>query len=287
MTETTVHLITGLSGSGKTTAARALEDAGFFVVDNLPLPLLPQCLAMTSQTLKDRPLVVVVDVRNRAFLDDVETVLRKVETDGFHLKILFFSASDQTLVRRFSETRRRPPLMEEGSVEAGIQAERALLSLLRQSADKVFDSSGLTPQKLREGVLSYIQGTTRVWPLAVHVESFGFRYGVPTNADLVFDVRFMPNPFYLDALREKTGLDREVQEYVLAQKECQTFIEHTRNLLQFLLPQYRKEGKNHLTIAFGCTGGRHRSVTLAETIGPLLEMEGVEVHIGHRDVEKG
>jgi len=288
MSASKVYLITGLSGSGKTTAARALEDADFFVVDNLPLALLPSCVDMARDG--QRPLgrmAVVVDVRNRSFLSDFGHIVAEVRQRGHEVDVLFFTASDDNLRRRYSETRRRHPLADEGSVGEAITRERELLRGLRAAATHVFDSTGLSTAQLRERVMQTILGQSYVWPMAVRLESFGFRYGLPLNADLVFDVRFMPNPYYRDDLRPLTGLDPMVQNYVLEQPACQEFLLHFTAMIQFLLPQYRQEGKNYLTIAFGCTGGQHRSVTLVEAVRRLLPQEGVEITTRHRDVDKG
>ena len=282
-----VLVITGLSGSGKSTAARALEDAGYFVIDNLPLALLPDCLTIArDENRRMEQVAVVVDVRNRQFLDEAHTLLEKVRAGGDQVDILFFTASDDALGRRYSETRRKHPLAPQGSVLEGISRERTMLRELCKAATIVFDSTGLNVHQLKQRVMNYVENGEVEWPLVVHVESFGFRHGLPLNADVVLDVRFMPNPYYQDDLRGLRGTDTAVQEFVYGQPACQEFLGHLRAMFTFLIPQYRKEGKNYLTIAFGCTGGHHRSVALAEYMRKMLNTPGIELSVVHRDIDK-
>lgn len=280
-------LITGLSGSGKSSAARALEDEGFFVVDNLPLALLTQFLTLIRQgTAVASDVAVVVDVRNREFLAEVESTLAEVRTAGFPLEIYFFDASDEILVRRYSETRRRHPLAAKDTVAEGILLERRQLAFLRSQATAIVDSTPLTVHQLRDKVVKIARGEEGGSPLQVQLLSFGFRYGLPPGSDVVMDVRFIPNPYFIPELQPLTGLDRAVSDYVLAQSSCQDFMKRFRDLLLYLLPQYQREGKSYLTIAIGCTGGRHRSVTLVENLRPFLIGEGVALKVCHRDIEK-
>lgn len=280
-------LITGLSGSGKSSAARALEDEGFFVVDNLPLALLTQFLTLVRQgTAVATDVAVVVDVRNREFLAEVEPTLAAVRAAGFPLEIYFFDASDEILVRRYSETRRRHPLAAKDSVAEGILLERRQLAFLRSQATAIVDSTQLTVHQLRDKVVKIARGEEGGSPLLVQLLSFGFRYGLPPGSDLVMDVRFIPNPYFIPELQALTGLDRAVSEYVLAQSSCQDFLTRFRDLLLYLLPQYQREGKSYLTISIGCTGGRHRSVTIVENLRPFLIGEGVTLKVYHRDIEK-
>lgn len=280
-------LITGLSGSGKSSAARALEDEGFFVVDNLPLTLLTQLLSLIRQgTAEASDVAVVVDVRNREFLAEVESTLAEVRAAGFPLEIFFFDASDEILVRRYSETRRRHPLAATDTVAEGILLERRRLAFLRSQATVIVDSSQLTVHQLRDKVVKIARGEEGGSPLQVQLLSFGFRYGLPPGSDLVMDVRFIPNPYFIPELQPLTGLDRAVSDYVLAQTSCQDFMQRFRDLLLYLLPQYQREGKSYLTIAIGCTGGRHRSVALVENLRPFLIGEGVALKVCHRDIEK-
>ena len=283
-----VVIITGLSGSGKTTAARALEDDGFFVVDNLPVPLLPRLLEISpSPGIPGGDVAIVLDVRNRSFLEGSETVLAEVRRAGYRIEILFFEASDEILLRRFSETRRRHPVLGEGGLGDSINREREMLAGLRSQATMITDSSQLTPHQLRARVTSLLHSDSEATPLAVLLQSFGFRYGIPPGSDLVMDVRFLPNPHFIPDLRGQTGLDPAVRAYVLGQAVCRDFLARFQTLLQFLLPHYRQEGKSYLTISIGCTGGRHRSVALTEALAPFVAGEGITMKIAHRDLGKG
>ncbi len=283
-----VRIITGLSGSGKSSAARALEDEGFFVVDNLPLAMLPRFLELTEQGVRFTPdVAVVIDIRNRDFLADYEITLRTVRAAGYSVEILFFEASDDILIRRYSETRRRHPLSRQEGVTEGIARERELMAGFKRLATVVFDTSSLTVHQLREQVIETVLGDSGKQPLVVKVQSFGFRYGIPIESDLVFDVRFLPNPHFIDELRPLTGLNPPVREYVVKQPACQDFLKKFQDLLRFLLPHYRQEGKSYLTISIGCTGGHHRSVSVAEEMRPFLAGQGFVVEISHRDIDKG
>lgn len=280
-------LITGLSGSGKSTAARALEDQGFFVVDNLPLVMLPDFMERARQELfQQTDIAVVIDVRNRTFLVDHAGTFEQLRAAGHQVEILFFEASDDELLRRYSETRRAHPLAQTGTVQEGIEKERHQLKLLRDAATRVVDSSNLNVRQLRDLVLEYID-TDQPARLIVNLESFGYRYGLPLAADLVFDVRFLPNPHYIPELQPLTGLDTQVRDYVLSQPEARNFRYHLDRMLMFLLPHYRKEGKSYLTIGIGCTGGRHRSVSIVEDLYRHFPVADVSVQHSHRDVAKG
>lgn len=287
MSSKRVIVITGLSGSGKTSAARALEDEGFFVVDNLPLALLPRFLQLTEQGVRfTADVAVVIDIRNRDFLAGFEEILQSVRDQGYGLEIYFFEAADDVLVRRYSETRRRHPLArKEGALE-GIRREQELMAGFKRLATTIFDTSGLTPHELRDMVIESILGATDRTRLAVKVQSFGFRHGIPIESDLVMDVRFVPNPHFIEHLRPLTGLNPEVKKFVLEQKACHEFLRRLQELLKFLLPSYQKEGKSYLTISIGCTGGRHRSVAITEELRPFLAGQGFSVEISHRDIEK-
>lgn len=286
MSDRPVYIITGLSGSGKSTAARVLEDRGFFVVDNLPLTLLPQFLEQTGAELDDeRELAVVIDVRNRAFLDQYREIIDQLTAQGHRLEVLFFETSDEVLLRRYSETRRRHPLAEEENLSAAIDRERQLMQPLRGAATRVINSSALNPHKLKDLLLETLQQQDAP-PMMIQLVSFGYRYGLPADADLVFDVRFLPNPFYVSELRPLSGLDLELRDYVLNQPACQDFVRHMNELLDFLLPRYRAEGKSYLTLAVGCTGGRHRSVSLVEEFSRRLTDDGLSIRVQHRDIDK-
>lgn len=282
-----VCIITGLSGSGKSTAARALEDRGFFVVDNLPLVLLPSLLDLTRKSLKAAGIAVVIDVRNREFLEEYDAVLEDLRQAGYQPEVTFFDASDEVLLRRYSETRRSHPLSASESVLAGIEMERTLLQKVRNDASIVIDSSGLNPRQLGEKVLNTLCDRLVEPTLIVLLESFGYRYGLPADADLVLDVRFLPNPHYIDELRPLTGRDERLRNYVLGQSACQEFLQHLHRMLKFLLPHYRSEGKSYLTIAIGCTGGRHRSVSIVESLLHDFPDQEATLQLSHRDIDKG
>ncbi|MBW2689929.1 MAG: RNase adapter RapZ [Deltaproteobacteria bacterium] len=276
-------IITGLSGSGKSTGARALEDAGYFVIDNLPLVMLPDFLSLTDHGYEK--VAAVVDARSSDFLGDCHDVLRRIKAEGHDVEVLFFDASDHDLVKRFSETRRRHPLVQKEGILAAISREREIMSGLRSEATVILDSSGLTVHQLRQRVLATVLGSDdHEGQLQVQVQSFGFRNGLPLNADLVFDVRFLDNPHFVEELRPKTGLTPEVSSFVLSQPDYQMFLDKLKDLLFFLLPRYRQEGKTSLTISIGCTGGQHRSVAIAEDLGPYLLGIGCMVQVNHRDI---
>lgn len=279
-------IITGLSGSGKSTGARALEDAGFFVVDNLPLPLLPEFLELTDRGY--RHVAVVVDARSRDFLSAAGTILSGLQAGGQAFEIIFFEAADAELVRRFSETRRRHPLVQQEGIAAAILRERELMAELKRAATVVIDSTSANVHQLRQRVLSVVFGPEAgAGSLAIHLLSFGFRYGLPLEADLVFDVRFLDNPHFVPELRPLTGRDPAVSEFVLSQPDCQRYLEQLKQLLFFQVPRCRQEGKSNLTVAIGCTGGRHRSVAFVEELRPYLLGTGCAVDVSHRDVARG
>lgn len=281
-------IITGLSGSGKSTAAHALEDDGFFVVDNLPPALLPPFLTLRSDSeVEQRKLAVVIDARNRDFLSGFESHLHNLAIAGHQVEIFFFEADDETLARRYSETRRIHPLASGGSVAEGISLERNLLAGLRGLATRLIDSTGLTPHQLRAQTLRFARGSRDVTPLQVLVQSFGFRYGIPTGSDLVMDIRFLPNPHFVEMLRPLSGLDVSVANYVLTQPDAQEFLVRFESLLDYLLPNYLREGKSYLTISIGCTGGRHRSVAVTAHLANHLLERGFHVRQIHRDIDKG
>jgi len=283
-----VLLITGLSGSGKSCAARALEDEGFFVVDNLPLDLLPAFVdTFDAKDQAATDVAVVVDVRNRNFLASFESISERLAQAGIALEILFFESSSDSLIRRYSETRRRHPLSDAvRGVPEAIQQERELLSSMRQRADRIINSTGLTPHQLRARVISLVRGDQDRTPLLVRLQSFGFRYGIPLESDLVLDVRFLPNPHFVDELRPLTGLNKAVRDHVMGSELTERFFAYLQELLHFLLPCYVEEGKSYLTVSIGCTGGRHRSVSLVEELRSFLAGEGVSIDVIHRDLDR-
>ncbi|RLA85968.1 MAG: RNase adapter RapZ [Deltaproteobacteria bacterium] len=277
-------LISGLSGSGKSTALKALEDSGYFCVDNIPPSLLPILLDLCRDSSRDITRVAaVVDIRGKEFLGDLEEVLRDLKGKGLQLRIIFLEASTEVLIERFSETRRRHPLEEGGmGLCEAVRKERELLGFLRERADEVIDTTVLTGHELRRLIIERIEGLAG--RLRVHLLSFGYSLGLPREADMVVDVRFLPNPFYVKELRNLTGLDPRVSEYIFEHKESQQFLSRMVELLDFLIPLYCREGKSRLTVAIGCTGGKHRSPAVAEKLGSLLKERGQDVIITHREL---
>jgi UPF0042 nucleotide-binding protein len=281
-----VAILTGVSGSGKTTALRALEDAGFYCVDNLPIVFLEKLLDLSGHTAGEvSRIALVVDAREGRFLSEAPRIIQEVRQKGADVEVIFLDASDESLVRRYSETRRRHPLAGEGTVQDGIAAERRALAELKAIADEVVDTTTLNVHELKRLVARRLAGGEGS-RLGVTVVSFGFRFGIPSHADLVLDVRFLPNPFFVPELKPLPGTDARVSAFVLGQPDAKAFLERLADLLGFLLPRYRSEGKSYLTIAIGCTGGRHRSVAIAEVVADRLEAGGQPVRLWHRDVEK-
>lgn len=279
-----IVVITGMSGSGKSTVIRALEDAGWLCIDNLPAPLLLKVAELGGE--QDR-LAFVVDVREGQYLHEAPTALEELRRAGHHLEVLFLDASDEALVRRYSETRRRHPLAGAEGVQAGIARERAALAALREHSEHVLDTSTLTVHELRRQVMGRFTRDS-AGGLALTVMSFGFKYGVPSNADLVFDVRFMPNPFFIPELKPFTGKDSRVSRFVLEQPDAIEFLEKTIEMLAFLVPRYQREGKAYLTVAIGCTGGKHRSVAIAAALAERGRATawGANAQLWDRDMNK-
>lgn len=279
-------IVTGLSGSGKSQAIRALEDLGFFCVDNLPVALIPPFAEIVLRTGSEiTRAAVVVDVREGRFLDEFPRIFGDLDAmPGLAPRLIFLEADDTTLVRRFSETRRPHPLAPDRSVTEGIAEERALLEPIRGMAHEIVDTTALNVHDLRQVFMGLIRGDSRAAPLVITILSFGFKHGVPVDVDMLFDVRFLPNPHFVPHLREHTGREKDVADYVFQSPAAQEFLDHTLPLLRFLLPHYAAEGKTYLTIGIGCTGGRHRSVAIAEAIGRGLgKIEHAKVRVKHRD----
>ncbi|MGI5838083.1 MAG: RNase adapter RapZ [bacterium] len=280
-------IITGLSGAGRTQAVRALEDLGFFCVDNLPPTLIPKFAELCAQSEgKIAKIALVIDIRGGQFFGDLFAALEHLEETGFVFQILFLEAADETLVRRFKETRRRHPLAPQGRLLEGITAERKRLEELRGRAHRIIDTSRLTPNQLRDEVMSLFAADAEIDRMGITLVSFGFKYGLPLDADLVLDVRFLPNPHYVESLRPLPGTEAAVREYVTKWPITGRFIEKSFGLLDFLLPNYLSEGKTTLTVAVGCTGGKHRSVVIAEKLAEMLRKKGYEAAAVHRDAAK-
>jgi RNase adapter protein RapZ len=280
-------IVTGLSGAGRSEAAKVLEDLGYFVIDNLPPSLIGRVAELAVTGRQQGRVALVVDARGGAFASDASELPRALDLlrgKSISLRVLFLEASDEVLVRRFETTRRRHPVAGEGVVES-IASERSLLRELRADADLVIDTSDLNVHELRDKVLAAFSGESR--GMLVTVSSFGYKYGLPLDADMVIDVRFLPNPHWVPELRPRTGLERPVRDFVLGIDETKLFMDRLRDLLDVALPGFVREGKQYLTIAVGCTGGRHRSVVLAEELAAWLGGLDFRVHVSHRDVERG
>lgn len=282
-------VVTGMSGGGKSTALRMLEDVGFYCVDNLPVPLIEKFVELIAMPNSEVNKVALgLDVRADQPFEDARKILEKLKENGYAFEILFMEASDQVLLKRYKETRRMHPLSPEGRVEDGILQERKILENIRGKADYVIDTSKLLTRELKEEIDRIFVRNEEYNSLIVTILSFGFKYGIPADADLVFDVRFLPNPFYIEELKYKTGNDPEVQDYVMGFPEAATFIDKLSDVLEFLIPNYVKEGKYQLVIGIGCTGGKHRSVTLANKLYDRLKNRGnYGLKIAHRDVGQG
>lgn len=279
-------LLTGLSGAGKSQAIHALEDLGYFCVDNLPTALIPTIAEQTKDAeAGTRPTAVVVDIRDADFARTFPAILEKLRFDeSLGVVVIFLEANDETLIRRYSETRRPHPLTPDQSAVEGISKERKVLAPIKALADRIFDTSDLTVHELRRAFIDLTQRGNEQ-ELAVTLVSFGYKHGVPVEADLLFDVRFLPNPYFVKELKGLTGRDPEIQAFLDRVEATGTFLEKTTDLLRFLIPHYMTEGKTYVTIAVGCTGGRHRSVMVTERLREqLAELEGVLLRVKHRDV---
>lgn len=278
-------IITGVSGAGKTRAINALEDIGFYCVDNMPPTLIPKFAEICLQTDgKINNIAIVTDVRGGTLFNSLFDALDELKTQGGEYKILFLDADDNVLIRRFKETRRMHPLSQSGStISDAIMQERKLLKPARERADYIIDTSNLSPAQLKERIQVLFLGDDRS-SLIVNCVSFGFKYGIPSEADLVFDVRCFPNPFYEDSLKKLTGLDEPVKKYVLSSEQTQGFIKRLYDMIDYMYPLYCEEGKNQLIVAIGCTGGKHRSVTIVEELFKHLLEKDIRVSVSHRDI---
>jgi UPF0042 nucleotide-binding protein len=303
-----VILISGLSGSGKTTAIKALEDIGFYCVDNLPILLLPKFIELCEQSGgKISNVAVVEDIRGEAsyppsqqaggtegekdFLEDSRRIIQELKREGYPIEILFLESSDSILMRRFSETRRQHPLAVGGSIREGLRLERERLQGIRDMANQVIDTSQLNVHQLKEKIQQYVQEGGSSGQMTVLLLSFGYSFGIPFETDLLMDVRFLPNPYFVEELKRLRGDHPKVAEYVLQWEETKEFLRYVQEFIRFLLPLYERERKTHLTIAVGCTGGRHRSIVIVNRLAEMLRDEltkrGVFLSVQHRDAEKG
>lgn len=287
MVKPRVLVVTGMSGAGKSTAVQSLEDIGFFCIDNLPTLLIPKLgefLAEAQPALTN--IALVLDIREGGLFDSLPKELEKLRRTGLACEILFLEASDNVLLRRYSQTRRRHPLSGHDSLLDGIRRERQMLAPLREMADWIMDSSEGNVHALKGRVAAKFRPREDRAKLDIRIVSFGYRFGVPQEADLMFDVRFLPNPYYIEKLRSLSGEDTPVRQFVIEKDVTREFLEKSMDLLRFLLPHYLAEGKVYLTIAVGCTGGRHRSVVLADEIRGRIETDGFDVRIRHRDIDR-
>lgn len=286
MKEIRLVVISGPSGSGKSTAIKALEDLGFFCVDNMPVTLLPRFMELLARNGEISRVAAVVDVREREFLKAFGSVFNELKDAGCGVELIYLDTSDDSLVRRFSETRRRHPLADSDSPLEGILRERELLKDVKAHADRVVDTTNFNVHQLREVIKELFSGPVSREKMTVSLISFGFRYGIPTDADLVMDIRFLPNPFFVNALKGLDGTDGRVREYVLGREETGEFLKRFRGLIDYLIPLYWKEGKSYLTIAVGCTGGKHRSVVVVEELASKMDSDMVVSRKRHRDIFK-
>jgi len=279
-----IIIITGLSGSGKSTAIDALEDAGFFCVDNMPILLLPKFLEMRSGADSEvQKLALVMDLREKEFVKKFQEIFEGLREEGFRLEVIFLEASEEVLLKRYSETRRQHPVSDGGLLES-IRSEKRQTKALKEFADKVIDTSNLTTHQLKDLIMQHAHRGLKTERMRIAVLSFGFKYGIPLESDLVIDIRFLPNPYFIPELKKLDGKDERVRHFVKKWRQTREFFDKYFALLEFLIPLYEKEGKSYLTIAVGCTGGRHRSVSVAEEIALHLKKLKRDVSLTHRDI---
>lgn len=285
--EVDVTVITGLSGAGRSEAAKALEDLGWFVIDNLPPALISKMLSLALAPGNDiKRMALVIDARGGTFFPEATKELEKLRRDVCNFRMVFLEAADDVLVRRFDANRRVHPLAPEDRIVVGIQRERELMGRFREGADVIIDTSNISVRDLRTKLGALFEGATISEGLTTAVVSFGYKFGLPLDADIVLDVRFLPNPHWVEGLRDQTGLDQGVRDYVLEQETTMDFIARTKDLFAILLPGFQGEGRHYLTVAVGCTGGRHRSVVLAEELGAFIKDKGFAATVIHRDVHR-
>ena len=281
-------IVTGMSGGGKSTAQKILEDAGFYCVDNLPVSLIEKFVELIAMPNSEITKVALgLDVRADQSFEDATRILEQLKQKGYQIEILFMDANESALIKRYKESRRNHPLSEDGRLEEGVRKERKILEKIRKNADYVIDTSNLLKRELKEELDRIFVQNKEYNSLMVTVMSFGFKYGIPADADLVFDVRFLPNPYYIEELKPLTGNDKPVSDYVMNAEESHIFLDKLTDMVQFLIPNYVKEGKNRLVIAIGCTGGQHRSVTLANELYVRIKDQGnYGIKLYHRDIKE-
>jgi len=280
-------VVTGMSGAGKSTVLKFLEDAGFFCVDNLPPLLISKFAEVTSHTSSEiKQVALGIDARGGDLFKDLFSELNALSANGFHYSILFLDASDETLVKRYKETRHNHPLAMNDRVINGIEKERELLTEVKARSNYIVDTSNILPRQLKETLNDIIIQNKEFNSLMITIVSFGFKYGIPDDSDLVFDVRFIPNPFYIQELKELSGKDAQVRDYVMKQETTKIFMQKWIDIIIFLIPHYVEEGKNQLVISVGCTGGRHRSVTLSEVLYSEMINHGLTAVVSHRDIDR-
>lgn len=279
-------IVTGMSGAGKSTALKTLEDLGYFCADNLPMPLVEKFAELFEASETEYNKVAIgVDIRSGIEISTMQQVLERLVVKGIDYEILYLDASDTVLLKRYKETRRSHPLARDGRIDEGIRRERAALGFLKEHADYIIDTSMLLTRELRSEMEKIFVNSLEYRNIYITILSFGFKYGIPADSDLVFDVRFLPNPFYIDELKHKTGKDQEVQDYVMKFDMAHEFLQKLEDMVEFLLPNYVSEGKNQLVISIGCTGGKHRSVTLAEKLYEYLgKYSEYGIKLTHRDI---
>ncbi|MFO8069730.1 MAG: RNase adapter RapZ [Alkalibacterium sp.] len=279
-------IITGMSGAGKTVAMQSFEDMGYYCIDNMPPNLLPTFWKLVRESGQFSKIALVMDLRMRDFFEEINQVLEKMDnTPHITTRILFLEATNEELVTRYKETRRAHPLAKNERTIEGIKKERELLNDIKRRAQLVIDTTNLTPRELRDMLIKEYKEKEKIM-FRVEIVSFGFKYGIPIDADIVMDVRFLPNPHYIEELKPQTGLDKPVYDYVMQQTETETFYKKFVDLIDFTLPGYKKEGKSNVTIAIGCTGGKHRSVALVERVAEHIKTDGYHVNVSHRDKDK-
>ncbi|MBI5894263.1 MAG: RNase adapter RapZ [Deltaproteobacteria bacterium] len=286
MKNTRLVILSGPSGAGKSTAIKVLEDIGFFCVDNLPVSLLPKFLELSLESKEIAKIATVVDIREREFLKDFPRIFEEIKKHGYKPELVYLESSDDALLKRFSETRRKHPLAGNLSPLDGIKLERDAIANVKELANKVIDTSNYNVHQLKEVIRDYFSGPGQIEKITVHLVSFSYRYGIPSDADLIMDVRFLPNPYFIDEFKGMDGSDERVKRFILEKDETRGFLERFLKLLDYLLPLYWKEGKAYLTIAIGCTGGKHRSVAIVDFLYNMIENERCSVKKRHRDIEK-